>query len=888
MTIRNLEHLLNPKSVALIGASPEAGSVGNIVMRNLMAGGFKGPVWLVNPRHQTIEGQACTGTVKELGQAPELAVIATPPATVPQLIADLGEIGNRAAVIITAGLDADTKDAMLRAARPNLLRIQGPNCLGLMLPEIGLNASFSHRPPLAGDLAFISQSGALITSIIDWANGRAIGFSHIVSLGDAADVDFGDLLDYLAADISSRAILLYMESVTQAPKFLSAARRAARAKPVIVIKSGRHAAGARAAQSHTGALAGSDSAYDAAFRRAGLLRVRELEELFDAAEMIARVPRLQGERLMILTNGGGAGVLAADRLADWDGMLAPLTEATRAALDAVLPPAWSKANPVDIIGDAKPERYGKAAEILLRDDSSDALLIMNCPTALADSSKAAAVTLEAIESLGSPRKTVLTCWLGDSAAKTARTAFRDKGVPAFESPDDAVNGFMQLVRYSRAQTELMRTPPSLPELAFDKPVADRLLQGALRSGRAMLTEIEAKSLLSAYGIPTVPTHIAATADEVATTTRQLLETHGAVVVKIISEDISHKSDVGGVLLNLKSAEDARSAASSMLGRIKSAVPGARIAGFAVQPMIRRPHAHELIAGMSVDETFGPLITFGAGGTAVEVLRDTARALPPLDLGLARDLMRQTRSFRLLSGYRDRPSADLDAIALALVRLSYLIARHPEIREFDINPLLADEAGIMALDARVAVADAAVAPRQAMAIRPYPSEWETEFQLAGRGTIRVRPIRPDDEARYSRFLSGVSADDMRMRFFTPRRELNHAFVARLTQIDYAREMAFVALDAPGGELLGVVRFTADPDYRKGEFAVLVRSDLKGRGLGWHLMQHLIDYARAERLEQLHGEVLAVNTTMLQMCRELGFSVAIEPGDMALRRVSLSLR
>ena len=425
MTIRNLEFLLRPGSVALIGASPEAGNVGNIVTRNLLAGGFNGPIRLVNPRHQMIEGQPCFSSVIDLTETPDLAVLATPPPTLPKLIGELGEKGTRAAVVITAGIDRDTKTAMLQAARPNLLRIQGPNCLGLMLPEIGLNASFSHKPPLAGDLALLSQSGALITSIIDWANARSIGFSHVVSLGDMADVDFGDLLDYLAADISSRAILLYMESVTQAPKFLSAARRAARAKPVVVIKSGRHEAGARAAKSHTGALAGSDAAYDAAFRRAGLLRVRELEELFDAAEILSRAPPLSGERLMILTNGGGAGVLAADRLMDWGGVLAPLSQPAMAALDAVLPPAWSQGNPVDIIGDATPERYSKSIEVLFQDEHSDALLIMNCPTALADSSLAASAALAVIDrqSRGNHRKTVLANWLGDGAAEPARAEF---------------------------------------------------------------------------------------------------------------------------------------------------------------------------------------------------------------------------------------------------------------------------------------------------------------------------------------------------------------------------------------------------------------------------------------------------------------------------------
>ncbi len=890
MTIRNLDALLAPRSVALVGASPEPATIGSILAAKLQSGGFEGPVRFMNPRHETIGGTPCYRTIAALPEVPDLAVIATPPATVPGIVKELGDKGTRAAVVITAGLDAAQKQAMLDAARPHCLRVQGPNCLGLMLPPLNLDASFCHRSPVAGDLAFLSQSGALITSIVDWANARSIGFSHVVSLGDMADVDFGDLLDYLAADRKSRAILLYMESVTSAPKFMSAARRAARAKPVVVIKSGRHAAGAKAARSHTGALAGSDAAYEAAFRRAGLLRVTELEDLFDAAEILSRVPPLAGERLMIVTNGGGAGVLAADRLADWNGTLAPLSDATRATLDAVLPATWSGANPVDIIGDAKPERYAATLDALLSDAAADAVLVMNCPTALADSSEAAAACLAAIER---HRKTykpkpIFTNWLGDGAAEPGRAAFRGHGIPSFETPDDAITGFMQLVGYMRAQTELMRTPPSLPDdLSFDTDGAARILRGAIADGRDMLSEAEAKDLLAAYGIPTVRTLFAASPDEAVRLAEEPLARFGAAVLKIQSKDISHKSDVGGVRLDLRTAAEVHDAARQMLETVRSRRPDARIDGFSVQGMVKRPRAHELLLGMSVDETFGPLLTFGAGGTAVEVKRDTAQALPPLDLGLAHDLIRQTRIARLLAGYRDRPAADLDAIALTLVRLSYLVSEHPEIRELDINPLIADETGVIALDARVRAVDQTREPRKPMAIRPYPSHWEASYDLTSGGKALIRPIRPDDESRYDKFFAGLDRRDIRMRFFVPMKHLSHAFVARLTQIDYAREMAFVAIDMSDGDLLGVVRFSADPDYKRGEFAVLVQSALKGQGLGWRLMQHLIAYARAEGLEELFGNVLAENTTMLAMCKELGFSITDDPGDSTVRLVRLAI-
>jgi acetyltransferase len=891
MTVRNFELLFDPKSVALVGASTEPGSVGLITAQNLVSGGFAGPIAFVNPRHSEIAGHPCYPSVAALPQAPDLAVLATPAHTIPHLIGELGAKGTRAAVVISAGVRGELRQAMLDAARPYTLRIQGPNCVGLLLPRIGLNASFAPKP-LPGDIAFVSQSGALITGIVDWAHERNIGFSHVISLGDMADVDFGDVLDHLAADPSCKSILLYMESVTHAPKFMSAARRAARSKPVIVVKTGRSPTGAKAAMSHTGALAGADAAYDAAFRRAGLLRVRELDDLFSAAEMLARHPRLTGDRLAILTNGGGAGVMATDRLGDRSGSLAALSDATRAALDRVLPPTWSHGNPVDIVGDADAARYRAALEVLLDADEADAVLVVNCPTALTSSTAIAEAVVETIEAQrqkGGRVKPVLAVWLGDAASREARKLFASKTIASFTTPADGIDGFMQLVNYGRVQEQLMRTPPSLPqELAFDGSGAEAIIRSALAAGRSVLSEADAKELLAAYGIPVVKTAIAATPEDVRRLAQDIIAEHGACVIKVLSDDISHKSDVGGVRLGLEHPEEAQRAASDMLARIARLMPDAKIKGFTVQPMIRRPRAHELLLGMSVDATFGPLMMFGAGGTAVEVLRDTANALPPLDLNLTQEMMQRTRIWRLLQGYRDRPAAATDAVAEVLVRLSYLAARHPEIREIDINPLLADDKGVITLDARVRVADPAAEPRVPMAIRPYPSQWETETELAGVGPVRIRPIRPEDEPRYREFFAAVTAEDQRLRFFGAGPKLSHGFLARLTQIDYAREMAFVAVAETTGALLGVVRFIADPDYTRGEYAVQVCSDLKGRGLGWRLMQYLIDYAKAEGLQELYGSVLAENTTMLQMCRELGFSVVPEPDDVSLRRVVLTLR
>jgi acetyltransferase len=890
MTVRNLEFLFSPASIALIGASPQEGSVGRIVASNLRGAGFEGDVWLVNPRHATIEGIPCYPSVAALPQPPDLAVIATPPATVPGVIADLARHGTRAAVVITAGLDADLRRRMLEAARPACLRILGPNCIGLILPRLGVNASFAHCMPLKGDLAFLSQSGALVTAVIDWAQGRGIGFSKVVSMGEMADVDFGDTLDYLAGDPESRAILLYIEQVTHAAKFMSAARRAARAKPVIVLKSGRHEAGAKAAHSHTGALSGSDTVYDAAFRRAGLVRVDDLDGLFEAAEMLSFTPRLEGERLAILTNGGGAGVLATDRLEDYDGKLAEISPPTLETLNAALPATWSKGNPIDIIGDAGPDRYEAAMNALLADPASDAVLVINCPTALASSEQAAAAVLKAIAgaSTGPHTKPVLTNWLGDGAATKSRQMFAQARIPTFETPASAIDGFMQLVRYRRSQDELMRTPPAGPrEAVLDRDRARKVIAGTLARGESMMTEFEAKAVLQAYGIPVAETIRCADPDSVAATAAEILKTYRACVIKIHSDDISHKSDVGGVRLGITSADEARETARAMAADIARLRPDARLEGWVVEPMIERPEAHELIIGMSEDATFGPTLLFGAGGTAVEVMKDTAHALPPLDGGLARDMMRQTRIHKLLEGYRSRPAADLDAIADVLVRVSTLVADHPELRELDINPLLADEKGCIALDARMRVVDPAVTPRRPMSIRPYPTAWEKSVVVPKIGPVHVRPIRPEDEPLYERFFAKVTLEDMHMRFFTARPDRSHRFVARLTQIDYAREMAFVALSEPEGELLGVARLSADPDYTRAEYAVLVRSDLKGKGLGWMLMEHLIAYARSEGLGALYGQVLATNTTMLEMCRKLGFVVEPDPHDTTLRQATLQL-
>ena len=892
MTIRNLEHALRPRSIAVIGASDEPGSVGQKLTGNVLSGGFSGPVYLVNPKHRRIAGRDGFLSIDEMPETPELAAIATPPDTIPSLIGALGAKGTSAAVVVTAGLGPELRQTMLNAARPTCLRIIGPNCLGLWVPALGVNANFGMAKPAPGKLAFLSQSGALVGGVLDWAESCGIGFSYVVSMGDMADVDVGDLLDFLAADVSTGAILLYLETIPAARKFMSASRSAARAKPVVVIKSGRNQASARAAATHTGALAGSDAAVQAAFRRAGLVRVDDLEDLFTAAETLTCLKPVAGEELLIVTNGGGAGVLAVDDLVQTGGSLAKLSDDLIAKLDAILPANWSRANPIDIIGDATPDRYAATMDAVLEGAHANAILVMNCPTALAASTDAAEAVIRAVDrhkhNSGVPP--ILSNWLGAEAAAGARAKFQAARIPSYESPRDAIKGFGFLWQYTKAQAALMRTPPREADLSgIDRKAALAAMRAAARSGRALLTEPEAKAVLAAYSIPTVPTSVAASPQEVEQIAFDLLKQAPTLAIKVLSEDISHKSDVGGVRLGLAPAE-ARAAAEAMTARVAKARPDARLQGFTVQPMIVWPNAHELLLGVFDDRLFGPVILFGAGGTATEIIKDSAVALPPLDIELARDLMQQTRISKLLEGYRDRPTADLEAVADALVRLSQLVVDCPALRELDINPLLANETGVIALDARIRIEPSELdvpAPNPRLAIRPYPNNWEETAEIQSGMRVLIRPIRPTDEALYRGFLEKLSAEDIRFRFLSPRKEFSHSFVARFTQIDYARAMAFVALSEDQQDLLGVARLAADPDYTRAEYAVIVRSDLKGRGLGWALMHHLIRYADSEGLRDLHGDVLAANERMLKMCRELGFDITADPEDLSLRRVRLKL-
>jgi acetyltransferase len=872
MSIRNLKHLFEPHSVAVIGASSRPHSVGATVFQNLLAGGFNGTVMPVNPKYQTLAGLQVYSSAAKLPSAPDLAVICTPPATIPDIISDLGKLGTKAAIVLSAGLATakdlrgrTMKDLMLAAAKPHLLRILGPNCVGLLVPGIGLNASFAHTDALPGKIAFVSQSGAMVTGVLDWAKSRGIGFSKFISLGESADVDFGDVLDYLASDPDTHAILLYVEAIKDARKFMSAARAAARSKPTLVIKAGRAPEGAKAAASHTGALTGSDDVYDAAIRRAGMLRVYTTTDLFDAVETLARSRPIKGDRLSIVTNGGGPGVLATDALIGKNGRLANLSTEAMQRLDQVLPATWSRGNPVDIIGDAPAERYVAAMEILLQEKDVDAMLFIHAPTAIVPSLEIAAAVAPLAKNAS---RNVLACWLGGAAVAQARNVFSDAGIPTYDTPEEAVRGFMQIVQYNRNQQLLMEVPASGSSAFEDREAARSIVKKVLASGRNALSEPEAKQVLAAYGIPVVQTRSVRTVEEAA---QCATEIGFPVALKILSPDVMHKSDVGGVVLDLENAAAVASAADAMNKRVRELRPNAELRGFAVQSMVRRPEARELIVGVATDPVFGPVILFGQGGIAVEVTADHAVALPPLNMVLARDLISRTRVSKLLAAYRNRSAANVDAVCHVLIQISDLIIDIPEIAELDINPLLADADGVVALDARISVKAADKAGVDRLAIHPYPEELEEWVNWQGQPVL-LRPIKPEDGLQHIEFFNSLDPEDVRMRMFVRMRELSHAQLARMTQIDYNREMAFIATrkcDDDTWETLGVARVIFDPDNVSAEFAIIVRSELKGKGLGWMLMNKLIQYCRDRGTLEIVGETLTYNKGLIALVREFGF-------------------
>ncbi|WP_019906143.1 bifunctional acetate--CoA ligase family protein/GNAT family N-acetyltransferase [Methylobacterium sp. 77] len=867
MSTYRFEALLAPRTIAIVGFGRSA--LGLAVAGNLAKAGFGGSVHLV--------GETGLPTLDDLPVTPDLVVIVAEAPAVEGWVDKAGLRGAAVAVILTSDMPADLCEAVRNRARRWGMRLLGPNSMGLMVPRAALDASLFAGTPKAGDLALISQSGTVAAGIVAWAAHRDVGFSAILSLGTACDIDIADCLDHFAADIHTRAILLSLNVIPNARKFMSAARAAARAKPVLVLRTGRHEAPLRHTVTHTGALARPDAVYEAAFRRAGLLSVDGLDAMFSAAETLGRQRPFPGQRLAILGNGEGIGALAADRLADRGGTLA----ATGAG-----------GNPADLGVEADALAYAGALAPLLADPANDAVLAIHVPTARSDSAgvaSAIADTVSAARRKGGRRKPVFAVTVGDDGEAGAVLAAA--GIPRFATDADAVEGFMHLVRYREAQDDLMRTPDSLPrEFSPDVEAARAIVATALEAGETWLDPLAVAGLLTAYRIDSVPLTLAPDIDAAAAAAWPIIAEGSAVALKVVSPDIVHKSDVGGVRLDLTSEADVRAAAADILTRSRRQRPDARIMGFAVQPMIRKGKRRELIAGLAEDPVFGPVVVFGRGGVAVEVIDDRALSLPPLDLRLASELIDRTRVARRLAAYRDVPAVDRRALGLVLVKLAQLSADLPEVRELDINPLLADANGVLALDARVMIGPAPERrggthnPR--FAIRPYPVEWERNLVLK-REKITVRPVRPEDEGLFKTFFEQVSAEDLRLRFFMPVRDFNHAFLARLTQLDYARAIAFVAIEAETASMLGAVRLHADANHESGEYAILIRSDRKGTGLGFALMQLMIDWARAEGLQRIEGTVLRENRAMLAVCRRLGFAAQPDKDDGTVMKVSLAL-
>lgn len=884
-----LQPLLAPRSVALVGASERAGSLGSIVWRNLAAAAPPGGLTPVNSKHRSVFGCRAYARLTDLPGAPDLAVIATPARSVPRIIQEAGAAGVRSAVVLSSGFGEAgaaglaLQAQMLEAAHQHGVRILGPNCLGVMRADVRLNATFARTPARPGKLALVSQSGAICGAILDWAHSAEVGFSSVVSLGGAADVDFGEILDFLSADEATEAILMYIEGIRDARRFMSALRATARAKPVITLKVGRFAVGSRAASSHTGALVGIDAVFDAALRRCGAVRVRTYTQLFAATRVLASSAFPPGERLAIITNGGGPGVMAADSAAENGVPLAVLSPETMTRLDRDLPPQWSHGNPIDIIGDAPPERFAAATSAALADPAVDALLVMYSPVAITSPEDAARAVAAAASGA---RKPLLAAWLGDINPNASRTHLDAKGIANFYTPENAVEAFSFLCAYRRNQAQLLEVPAALArggdETQPDLGAALAIRERALAEDRALLTEHESKALLAAFGLP-VPRSVIATDRAAAVAAAR--EIGFPAVLKIHSPDITHKTDVGGVRLGLQNEEMLGSAFDDMMRHVRALRPEARIEGAIVQPMLRFAHAREVLVGVASDPVFGPVISFGAGGVSVEAVRDTAVALPPLNAALARELMSRTNVYRLLRGYRDVPAADLDALAGVLTGVSRMVCLLPWIGEMDLNPVLAHPGGAVIADARVVIDPSRPARAQAhyphMSIHPYPIELEGEAVLRDGTRMPLRPMRPEDAELEKRFFAGLSERSRYQRFMQYLSGLSPQMLARFTQLDYDRELALVAVHAE--EFAAVGRYSPNADGHSAEFGLVVADAWQGKGLGRILLEKLCEAARDAGYRALYGHILDANREMIDLALRLGFAeVSRGGGEVTVAR------
>jgi acetyltransferase len=870
----SLDPLFHPESVAILGATETAGSVGSILVRNLLATPFNGVVFPVNPKRRSVHSVYCYPNLKSVPGAVDLAVIVTPAASVPALVQECVDHSVKAAIIISAGFsELGAEGALLenaiRTSAKGRMRIIGPNCLGVLHPPSGLNASFAASMARKGHVALLSQSGAICTAILDWASSTHVGFSTFVSVGTMLDVQFADLIDYFGDDPQTRSIVLYMESIGDARRFLSAARAVARTKQIIVVKAGRHEAGARAAASHTGALAGSDAAFDAAFRRAGVLRVNSIPDLFDMSEILAMQAPPRGPALAIITNAGGPGVMATDALMADGGQLAAMSMETMEALNSRLPPFWSHANPIDLLGDATPERYQQIVEICAKDSAVDGLLVLLTPQAMTEPTE----TARRLASLARfKEKPILASWMGSAAVSSGRDILNEAGIATFDSPEAAIRAFLNMVQYKRNQDLLYERPQALPEdWKPDQEGVRRIISVARAANRTLLTEAEAKELLAAYDIPVAQSIPTRTEDEAAAAARQI---GFPVVLKLLSHVVTHKSDVGGVQLDLADENSVRTAFRAIQASVARYASANAFDGVTVQPMIR-DKGYELIVGSSLDNQFGPVILFGAGGVLVEILQDRALALPPLNRTLARRLLERTQIYRVLQGVRGQQPVALDDLETLLVRFSQLVVDFFEIKEIDVNPLLASPQRVVALDARIMLgpADLSEKLRPRLAIRPYPNQYVTPWRLQDGTQATIRPIRPEDEPLIVEFHEGHSEHTIRMRFFSMVKRLSRDSLIRLCHLDYDREMALAAVLREGERfhIVGVSRYFLDVESGDAEFAIVVGDKWQGHGLGYHLMERLIDVARQRGVKRLIGVVLSENETMLRLMHELGFRI-----------------
>jgi len=895
MNTHYLSSLFTPKSVVLFGASDKQDSVGGVVFRNLLTSGFKGRIFAINPKRDEVQGQKAFSSMEEIDEVVDLAVVATPAKSIPGIVEECGEHGVKMMLILSAGFRETgaegrrLEDQVTQLVRRHGIRLMGPNCLGIIRPDRGLNITFGNNNAKPGSLAFVSQSGAICTAILDWAEKNDIGFSAVVSTGIAADLDFGDYLDFLVSDRATKAILLYIEGINDSRRFMSSLRAAARIKPVIALKVGRHAAGAEASMSHTGALVGSDEVFAAALSRSGVLRVETVGQLFSAAKALSSTNyRGQSERLVIITNGGGPGVMAADRATDHDIELSSLSAETMAALDEVLPSVWSHGNPVDIIGDAPPDRYEQALDICLKDPGVDGAIVILTPQAMTEPTAVAEAVLKSAAKTGKP---IMTSWMGGKQVEGARRLFSDAHLPDFRTLEHAVDAFSYLARYNKNQRLLLQTPGGLPRghEVPDREGARLIIEAVLTEQRRVLTEPESMAVLNAFRIPTVRNGIARSGNE----SLVIAESIGfPIAMKVLSTDISHKSDVGGVRLNINSAQEVRGAYRQLIDDVRRHVPDADVSAVTIEKMYRSPNGRELMIGVIRDPVFGPVISFGSGGTTVEVMGDSAVSLPPLNRRLAIDLINRTKVSKMLGKFRQMPAVDIDQLVSVLLNVSAMACELPWLQEMDINPLIIDENGLVAVDARIVVdyPTPSTDRYHHLAIHPYPTHFVKKIQLNDGTDITIRPIRPEDAEMEAKFVRELSNEAKYFRFMNSFHELSQEMLVRFTQIDYHNEMALIAVktDSQGEEQIGVARYSTNVDKTSCEFALVVSDKWQSRGIAHHLMKDLMEIARDRNLETMEGQVLRENSKMLELVASLGFQVRNDAEDNTIKQVEARLQ